>query len=461
MTLKIYNTRTRQKEVFVPIKKEEGEPHIGLYVCGPTVYDFAHIGNARPVIVFDVLTRLLRSLYSHVTYVRNITDVDDKINAASAASGEPIEVITKRTAQAYQDDMEALGALSPDIQPRATQHIPEMIAMIQTLIEKDHAYEVDGHVLFSVSSDPQYGSLSQRNQEELIAGARVEIAPYKRNPADFVLWKPSDEMIPGWDSPWGRGRPGWHIECSAMADKYLGETFDIHGGGIDLIFPHHENEIAQSCCAHDTPYFAKYWMHNGHLTVNGEKMSKSAGNFFTVRDLLEKYPGEALRFMLMSTHYRQPLDMTETLLQQCKHTLDRFYGALRQCDSLEDEHSKDLHEGIKEALLDDLNLPLAITYLHEMVGRIYKTCDQQEKNRIGQELRTVGKILGLFQQTPQSWFQGRERSLSVKTIEENIQKRRELRANKAFAEADQVREFLLQEGVIIEDTPQGTTWRWM
>lgn len=461
MNLKIYNTRTRQKEVFIPVKEGEAQPPIGLYVCGPTVYDFAHIGNARPVVVFDVLTRLLRTLYPHVIYVRNITDVDDKINAASAASGEPIEVITQRTAQAYQDDMATLGALLPDVQPRATQHIPEMIKMIQTLIEKGHAYEAAGHVIFDVSSDADYGKLSQRNQEELIAGARVEIAPYKKNPADFVLWKPSDDKTPGWESPWGRGRPGWHIECSAMAEKYLGKTFDIHGGGIDLLFPHHENEIAQSCCAHDTPYFAKYWMHNGHLTVNGEKMSKSLGNFFTVRDLLEKYPGEALRYMLMSTHYRQPLDLTDTLLQQSKHTLDRFYGALRQCDQLQNDLADVLHDGIAQALLDDLNFPLALTHMHEMVGRIYKTQNQQEKNKIGRELIKAGKILGLLQQTPQSWFQGRERLLSVQTIEENIKKRQEFRTSKAFAEADKVREFLLQEGVIIEDTPQGTTWRWM
>lgn len=461
MQLKLYNTRTRQKEDFTPLDPD----HVGMYVCGPTVYDFAHIGNARPVVVFDVLARVLRALYPKVTYVRNITDVDDKINASSAASGESIEEITNRTTQAYQDDMGALEAFVPDIQPRATQHISEMIEMIQRLIQNGHAYEAEGHVLFSVASDSQYGKLSLRNQEELIAGARVDVAPYKKSAADFVLWKPSDDKTPGWESPWGRGRPGWHIECSAMASKYLGETFDIHGGGIDLIFPHHENEVAQSCCANKTPYLARVWIHNGHLTVNGEKMSKSLGNFFTVRELLEKYPGEALRYMLMTAHYSQPLDMTAALLDQSKQALDRFYGALRQCDpsvwEQEDDQSSQLSGGVLEALLEDLNFPQALSALHEVAGRVYKTQNIQEKNKWGAQLRSMGYFMGLLQRSPQEWFQGRERNLSAQTIEEYIQKRKKHREMREFAQADQVREYLLQEGVVLEDSPTGTTWRWL
>lgn len=463
MQLKLYNTRTRRKENFIPLDST----HVRMYVCGPTVYDFAHIGNARPVVVFDVLARLLRSLYPKVTYVRNITDVDDKINAASIASGEPIDEITKKTTQAYQEDMAALGADSPDKQPRATEHISDMIEMIQRLIQSEHAYEAEGHVLFSVISDPNYGKLSLRDQEELLAGARIDVAPYKKNPADFVLWKPSDEQTPGWESPWGRGRPGWHIECSAMANKYLGETFDIHGGGIDLIFPHHENEVAQSCCANKTPYFANVWVHNGHLTVNGEKMSKSLGNFFTVRDLLNSYPGEALRYMLMTAHYRQPLDMTTALLDQSKQALDRFYGALRQCDPFVWEEKKntsnlnELNTDILEALLDDLNFPLALSHLHELVGRIYKTQNTTDKNKWGSQIRAIGNLLGFLQQTPQEWFQGRERRLTAQTIEEYIQKRKAHRDAREFSLADQVRDYLLQEGVVLEDSVSGTTWRWL
>ncbi|HYD31592.1 MAG TPA: cysteine--tRNA ligase, partial [Azospirillaceae bacterium] len=308
MPLDLYNTLTRKKERFEPLEKGK----VGLYVCGPTVYDWAHLGNARPVVVFDVLYRLLKRVYASpdwtVTYVRNITDVDDKIIAASQASGEPIESITARTTQAYHEDMAALNALSPDIEPRATHHISRMIAMIERLVAAGHAYEAEGHVLFNVPSMAEYGQLSRRNRDELIAGARVEVAPYKRDPADFVLWKPSTPDQPGWDSPWGRGRPGWHIECSAMSEQHLGQTFDIHGGGLDLVFPHHENEIAQSRCAHGGAPLARFWVHNGFLSVNGEKMSKSLGNFFTVRELLDEAPGEALRLTLLSAHYRQPLD---------------------------------------------------------------------------------------------------------------------------------------------------------
>ena len=325
MTLTLHNTLTRKREPLEPVRPG----HVGMYVCGPTVYDFAHIGNARPIVVFDVLYRVLKRLYPSVTYVRNITDVDDKINEASRQSGEPIETITARTTKAFHEDIAALGALPPDVEPRATAHIAQMIALIATLIEAGNAYEADGHVLFHVPSSPRYGALSGRNRDEMIAGARVEVAPYKRDPADFVLWKPSDDSLPGWESPWGRGRPGWHIECSAMSRAYLGETLDIHGGGIDLVFPHHENEIAQSECACPGVPFARHWVHNGWLTVEGEKMSKSLGNFITIRDALAETPGEVIRLVLLSTHYRHPMDWSADGLRQARANLDRLYTALR------------------------------------------------------------------------------------------------------------------------------------
>lgn len=460
--LKIYNTLTRKKEVFIPLNPEA----VGLYVCGPTVYDLAHIGNARPVVVFDVLTRLLRQMYPKVTYVRNITDVDDKINAASAASGEPIDVITERTTQAYTEDMAALGAFPPDISPRATHHIAEMIHMIQLLIEKGHAYEAQGHVLFSVGTDPKYGQLSRRNRDELIAGARVEIAPYKKDPADFVLWKPSDATTPGWDSPWGRGRPGWHIECSAMGEKYLGKTFDIHGGGIDLTFPHHENELAQSCCANGTEYLARYWMHNGHLTVNGEKMSKSVGNFFTVRDLLKEYSGEVLRLFLLMSHYRQPIDLTKDLLNQSKTILDRFYGALRLASN--DIKGNSVLEGgevddrVTEALLDDLNIPLALTFLHDIAGQIYKESSLDRKIYLARTLKASSEIIGILQQDPEVWCKtggGVRSEISEEEITGLIVRRDEARKSKDFLKSDEVRKLLQEKNIVLEDGPDGTTWR--
>ncbi len=459
--LKIYNTLTRKKEVFIPLNSEA----VGLYVCGPTVYDFAHIGNARPVVVFDVLTRLLRQMYPKVTYVRNITDVDDKINAASAASGEPIDVITQRTTQAYNEDMAALGALPPDVAPRATHHIPEMIQMIQLLILKGHAYESQGHVLFNVATDPQYGQLSKRNRDELIAGARVEIAPYKKDPADFVLWKPSDATTPGWESPWGRGRPGWHIECSAMGEKYLGKTFDIHGGGIDLAFPHHENELAQSCCANGTEYLARYWMHNGHLTVDGEKMSKSLGNFFTVRDLLKDYSGEVLRLFLLMSHYRQPIDLTKALLDQSKAILDRFYGALRLAFAHTREtllFEGEMHHQVREALFDDLNIPMALTALHEITAQIYKEIHLERRVELAHVLKASGAILGILQQDPEIWCKGRggdSMGISEKEILSLIEQRNEARKVKDFAKSDDIRCFLEEKNIILEDGASGTTWR--
>ncbi len=355
--LRLYNTLTRQKDVFAPIDPK----NVRMYVCGPTVYDFAHIGNARPVIVFDVLFRLLRHVYgeTHVTYVRNITDVDDKINARAAEEGVSIRNVTERTARQYHDDVAALGCLPPTHEPRATEYIAQMVAMIEKLIAAGHAYPAEGHVLFDVSSKADYGKLSRRSLDEMIAGARVEIAPYKKNPMDFVLWKPSDKNTPGWDSPWGRGRPGWHIECSAMSESLLGETFDIHGGGIDLTFPHHENEIAQSEGAHHNHPFAKVWMHNGFLQVEGEKMSKSLGNFFTIRDLLADWPGEVLRFNMLRTHYRQPMDWTLAGMKESWNTLERWYGAVKGVETA--VAGKD----VLAALADDLNTPQAIAELHK------------------------------------------------------------------------------------------------
>lgn len=449
----LYNTLTKTKEVFTPLNSDQ----IGLYVCGPTVYDFAHIGNARPAVVFDVLVRLLRRLYPKVCYVRNITDVDDKINAAAAKRGESIADITQRTTAAYHQDMGALGVLLPDVEPRATHHIQDMIEMIQKLIGKGHAYEVEGHVLFKVASFPDYGHLSRRNQDEMMAGARVEVAPYKQDPCDFVLWKPSDEQTPGWESPWGFGRPGWHIECSAMSNRYLGATFDIHGGGQDLIFPHHENELAQSRCAHGTPIFAKVWMHNGHLTIQGDKMSKSLGNFFTVRDLLGHYSGEVIRFALMSTHYRQPMDWTEATLEQAKHGLDRFYTALKVCGRLNEKVEVD--PKVVDALKDDLNVPLAISHLHELASMVNKTADPAEQARLGGILKASGAIMGVLQQDLGAWFQEGISGVTSQEVEAQIQARQEARNRKDFAESDRIRDTLLLQGIVLEDGSGGTTWR--
>ena len=439
MSLSLHNTFSRKKEPFRPL--DPG--NVRLYVCGPTVYDYAHIGNARPVVVFDVLFRLLRRLYgeTHVTYVRNITDVDDKINAASQASGEPIRAITERTAKAFREDMAALGALPPTVEPRATEHIAGMIAMIADLIAKGHAYAAEGHVLFSVASMPDYGKLSGRSLDEMIAGARVEVAPYKKDPADFVLWKPSDASLPGWDSPWGRGRPGWHIECSAMSCQYLGEAFDIHGGGADLIFPHHENEIAQSTCAHGAGTFARYWMHNGYLMVDGEKMSKSLGNFLIVHDLLKEFPGEALRLALLTTHYRQPLDFTKAGVEQAKKKLDGWYRKVAG-------GTAPAPDSVQAALEDDLNTPQAIAALERLSGA---------------DLKAGGALLGLLQQDPDAWFKGpsgdASGGLDDSAIADLIAKRNAARKAKDFAEADRIRKLLSDAGIVLEDGAQGTTWR--
>ena len=457
MTLVLHNTLTRKREPLEPVRPG----HVGMYVCGPTVYDFAHIGNARPIVVFDVLYRVLKRLYPSVTYVRNITDVDDKINEASRQSGEPIETITARTTKAFHEDIAALGALPPDVEPRATAHIAEMIALIESLIEAGNAYEAEGHVLFHVPSSPRYGALSGRNRDEMIAGARVEVAPYKRDPADFVLWKPSDETLPGWESPWGRGRPGWHIECSAMSRAYLGHTLDIHGGGIDLVFPHHENEIAQSECACPGVPFARHWVHNGWLTVEGEKMSKSLGNFITIRDALAETPGEVIRLVLLSTHYRHPMDWSADGLRQARANLDRLYTALRNAGTATDGVEDTVDAEVEAALCDDLNTPKALAALHRLAGDLNRAGDEAARTQARAALRGSGALLGLLQADPEAWFRGAgdEDGMSDADIEALIAARAAARAQRDFAEADRIRDAMAAVGIALEDTAEGTLWR--
>src|SRR5215813_2570964 len=441
MSLVVYNTLSREKEPFVPIDPA----HVRLYVCGPTVYDYVHIGNARPVVAFDVLYRLLKRRYPRVTYVRNITDIDDRIIVRAADNKEPIEALTARTGDAYQSDMRRLGALPPDHEPRATEYVAQMVALIQKLVDNGYAYAAEGHVLFSVPSMADYGRLSRRTRDELIAGARVEVAPYKKDPADFVPWKPSTDQQPGWPSPWGRGRPGWHIECSAMSGTLLGETFDIHAGGLDLIFPHHENEIAQSRSAFGHSIMATYWMHNGFLNISGEKMSKSLGNFFTVHELLDRYPGEVIRLLLLSAHYRQPLDFTHEGLVQAKATLDRWYGSLRGQDLTV---ANAVPQSVEDALADDLNTPLAISAIHQLDDPA--------------SLRAAGQALGLLQQDAEVWFRWAPASSSGPTdseIEAAIAARQAARRAKTFKEADRIRDELKTKGVVLEDGPKGTTWK--
>jgi len=455
VALQLYNTLSRRKEAFEPIDAA----NVRVYVCGPTVYDFAHIGNARPVVVFDTLFRLLRHVYGerHVTYVRNITDVEDKIIAAARKNGEPIDALTRRTTAAYQSDMAALNALAPSFEPRATEHIAGMVAMTEALIARGVAYAAENHVLFHVPAMAEYGQLSRRSLDEMIAGARVEVAPYKKHPADFVLWKPAKPDEPGWDSPWGRGRPGWHIECSAMGEALLGRTFDIHGGGIDLIFPHHENEIAQSRCAHEGAPLARYWMHNGFVQVSGEKMSKSLGNYFTVRELLEEgYRGEAIRLALLSAHYRQPLDITRDGLAEAKATLDRFYAALDRTEA--SNASGEVPFDLLAALEDDLNTPLALSHLHELLGRLNKAPSDRERKASAASLRLGGGLLGLLQQSPADWLKGAAHG-EAGEIEAAIAARAAARKARNFAEADRIRKDLAARGILLDDGPQGTSWR--
>jgi cysteinyl-tRNA synthetase len=457
MSLILHNTLSRSKEEFVPVQPG----HVSVYVCGPTVYNRPHIGNARPAVVFDVLVRFLRTRYE-VTYVRNITDIDDKINAAAEESGVPIEVVARRHAADYHADMEALKVLPPDVEPHATHHLAEMIAMIETLIEGGHAYEAEGHVLFRVSSFADYGMLSRRDRRQLLDGARVEVAPYKEDPGDFVLWKPSSANQPGWESPWGRGRPGWHIECSAMAAAHLGETIDIHGGGNDLIFPHHENEIAQSTCAHNGAAFSRYWLHNGFVNVDHTKMSKSLGNVVLVHDLLEQQPGEVVRLALLSAHYRQPLDWSGDVLAEARRKLDRLYNALLNVSGWQNNWaSAPLAPDFVTALEDDINTPRALAALFSLAREINRLGDSPEAIELARQLRASAEIVGLLEEDPAKWlaYDAAPADTDVQQVDELVASRNAARAERDFAAADRIRDQLLEMGIVIEDSRDGTRWR--
>ena len=456
----LYNSLTSRKEQLETLQPDR----VGMYVCGPTVYNLAHIGNARPAVIFDVLARLLRLFYSDVTYVRNITDVDDKINAASVETGEKIGLITERFTAAYHQDMAALNIAQPDVEPRVTDHIEQIVNMIESLVEREHAYLAEGHVLFDIKSFPEYGELSGRSTDDMIAGARVEIAPYKRDPMDFVLWKPSTSELPGWESPWGRGRPGWHIECSAMAESHLGDTFDIHGGGRDLIFPHHENEIAQSVCAHGGSPYCRMWVHNGFVTVEGQKMSKSLGNVQLVRDLLDQAPAEAIRLALLSTHYRAALDWTTVRLDEAKRTLVKWYRALEGCntDSLSGEPVLDSE--VISALCDDLNTSVVFARIHQLVSDLGQSSDPAEQAKLKHTIVASADVLGLLQQDPTTALAAltasslKRNDIDTAWIEQRIEDRRLARINKDFEQADHIRDELSAAGIRIEDSADGTTW---
>ncbi len=456
MTIQLHDTLQGKKVPFVPLR--EGE--VTMYLCGPTVYNFAHIGNARPAVVFDLLARLLRRSYK-LTFARNITDVDDKINAASVETGKPIDEITARFITAYNDDMGALGVLPPDVEPRATQHISEMITMIESLIAKGHAYEAEGHVLFDVSSNETYGSLSKRDLREMIAGSRVEVAPYKKAAHDFVLWKPSTPELPGWESPWGRGRPGWHIECSAMAEKHLGTTIDIHAGGRDLVFPHHENEMAQSCCAHDGAPFARYWLHNGFLSMDQTKMSKSLGNVLLVHELIKTVPGEVIRLALLSAHYKQPLDWSAETLESARRMLDRLYGAVQGIDVPEASRAAaDVPADMIEALEDDLNSPRAMAAFFGLAKELNKATVDSERVKLAAQMYACGDLMGFLGTDPDAWFAGHvEGELMAEDIEALIEQRNAAKANRDFKTADAIRDQLQDAGITILDGRDGTSWR--
>ncbi|MFL2713509.1 MAG: cysteine--tRNA ligase [Gammaproteobacteria bacterium] len=452
-TLHIFNTLNSKKEVFNPIDKK----HIKIYACGPTVYNFAHIGNARMAVVFDTFVRTLRVLYPKVTYVSNITDIDDKIIDAAKEAGVEISAITEKYTQIYNEDMAKLNVLEPDVQPKATEYIPEMIKLIIDLIKKDFAYEKDGHVLFHVPSYNNYGKLSNRNRDEQIAGSRVEVAPFKKDPSDFVLWKPSDDTQPGWDSPWGVGRPGWHTECSAMSEKTLGLPFDIHGGGRDLIFPHHENEIAQSCCStaniDDPDSYAKYWMHNGFVTIDGEKMSKSLGNIILVNDLTDKYHGEVIRLSLLSSHYRQGLDWNEKIIHQSNKLLTKLYDIVNDLSEIEISHELDAGYNVISALMDDFNTPGVIAELNAIIKE-YNSKPDVNKHDIKAKLILAGSVLGILQDKS---FNQASDELKEK-VELLIQERLDAKNQKDFELADKIRNDLLDLGIEIKDTSEGTDW---
>ncbi|MEM7097266.1 MAG: cysteine--tRNA ligase [Pseudomonadota bacterium] len=458
--LYLHNTLSGKKEKFVPLNPDL----VTVYVCGPTVYNYVHIGNGRPAVVFDVLVNLLRSIYPRVHYARNVTDIDDKINAAALANNEPISVLADRFTQAYEDDMQALGVAPPDVAPRATHHIEPIIEMIDELIEKGHAYANEGHVLFHVPSDPDYGTLARRTLEDMIDGARVEVAPYKRDPKDFVLWKPSTAEQPGWESPWGTGRPGWHIECSAMIRKHLGRVIDIHGGGSDLTFPHHENEAAQSRCANGTSEYVRYWLHNGMLTLGSEKMSKSVGNVRTIRDLAEQYSGETLRYALLSGQYRSQLAWSEDLLNQAKASLDRLYQALRDKPGKSQDNFTKLRvaefpDAFIQALCDDLNTPQALAALHEIAANLQKAQDQSEIDNYRAQLLRSGWMLGILSVDAETYFTRTDEGLPSQEIERLIEQRDAARESKDYATADNIRAQLDAAGIELEDTREGTRWR--
>lgn len=460
MTLRFTNSLGGQKADFVP----RDPLRVTMYVCGPTVYDYAHLGNARPAVVFDVLARLLRAHFPHVIYARNITDIDDKINAAAARQGIPIGAITARFTDAYREDMARIGCLAPDLEPRVTEHVPAIVDLVRRLIARGHAYVAEGHVLFHVPSFPAYGQLSGRSLDDMIAGARVEVAPFKKHPADFVLWKPSTDDQPGWDSPWGRGRPGWHIECSAMIENHLGATIDIHGGGADLIFPHHENEIAQGTAAHDGAPYAGLWLHNGMVTVNGAKMAKSAGNMITVRSALERWPGEALRLVLLSAHYRQPVDWSDAAAARAVRTLDRLYAVL---DLAEPPGSAAIPDAkalgaVKAALADDLSFPRALAALAGIARRVRTETDPVARQQLAAALREGGALLGLLQGSEQwqsdRFAQAELHDLSDAEIAAMIAARTAARAKRDWATADRIRDALADLNVHLVDDEGTTRW---
>ena len=445
--LNIFNTLSGKKEKFVPINKDK----VGMYVCGPTVYDFPHIGNARPLVVFDVLYRLLLKLFgkNKVTYVRNITDIDDKIIESSKKNKIPIDMLTTSTTKSFHDDCKYLNCLKPSFEPKATEHIKGMIVMTEKLLKNKNAYEKDKHVYFSVSSFKNYGKLSKKNPEELVAGARVEISKSKKDPLDFVLWKPSTAEDPGWDSPWGRGRPGWHLECSVMSEKFLGKNFDIHGGGLDLVFPHHENEIAQSCCVNKVNKFANYWLHNGYVTFNKEKMSKSLGNVVSIEKMREKINGQVIRLALLSTHYKQPLDWNENLIKESQNTLDKWYTQFEKTtqDNLDDD--------LLKPLLEDVNTPGYISKLHSLYDKASKGDNSSKK------LFLAGcKLIGLLEEDLETWkrFKKTKSKIDEKTIKSKIKDRENARKKGDYKLADSIRKELESKGVIIKDKGNKTTW---
>ena len=442
MNLKIYNTLSKQKELFKPIDKKS----IKMYVCGPTVYSYAHIGNARPAIVFDILYRVLKNIFPKVTYVRNITDVDDKINEAAKKLNKPISHITKKYTDIYHEDMDSLFVLRPDHEPKVTENIDHIITMIEKILNNKNAYINEKHVLFDVNSYKNYGQLSNRNKDEMLSGARVEVADYKKHPGDFVLWKPSSDDEPGWDSPWGYGRPGWHIECSSMVEKYLGEEIDIHGGGQDLIFPHHENEIAQSCCANKNKNYVNYWVHNGYLKMEGEKMSKSLGNIVTVKELSKDYKGEVIRLALLLTHYRKPINFSKTLLDQAKKILDKIYKVKEEVNHIKDKLNC-INDEVIRALNDDLNTSLAITKMLSIKDK--------------KELVDTASFLGFLDLDPKEWFESSAKSkLAEKDILIMIEQRNSYRKNGKFDQADLVRDELLKHGIILKDSNGATEWKY-